>query len=77
MEERESEMGDSANAGTGRTKSTLLNSIGWMSLSMMGPTMGHALHAALHIKYCVQLDFISPATGATINLALSTAKARH
>ena len=70
-------MGDSANAGTGRTKSTLLNSIGCMSLSMMGPTMGHALHAALHIKYCVQLDFISPATGATINLALSTAKARH
>jgi len=44
---------------------------------MMGPTMGHALHAALHIKYCVQLDFISPATGAAINLALSTAKARH
>jgi len=67
----ESEMGDSTDTGTERAKSTLLDSIGWASLSMLDPTLGHALPAALHIKYCVQLDFISPATSATINLALT------
>jgi len=67
---RESEMGDSAYAGKEQAKSTLLDSIGWTSLSMLDSTLGHALPSALHIKYCVQLDFILPATGATINLAL-------
>ena len=67
---RESEMGDSADTGTERAKSTLLDSIGWTSLSMLDSTLGHALPSALHIKYCVQLDFILPAMGATINLAL-------
>ena len=65
----ESEMGDSADASRERAKSTVLDSIGWTSLFMLG----HALPTAVHIKYCVKLDFISPAADATINLALRLA----
>ena len=66
-------MGDSADTGTEWAKSTLLDSIGWTSLFMLGSMLGHALPTAVHIKYCVKLDFISPAADATINLALRLA----
>ena len=46
---RESEMGDSTDTGTEQAKSTLLDSIGWTSLSMLGPILSHALPAALRI----------------------------
>ena len=66
-------MGDSADASRERAKSTVLDSIGWTSLFMLGSMLGHALPTAVHIKYCVKLDFISPAADATINLALRLA----